>query len=462
MGRLTRRLAVLGLLAMLALGLAPVASAASWATFGTPTARSTFGTGVEFSQPVTLAKTISRAELLVTVADAIGPTVLETPTSNGTGPVTLALSFDTSGAALLYPNTKLVAQWRLTGKDDPTDVQLGPILRLTYDDDRFNWQTRAGTLVTVHWYQGTSAFGDQALAVAEDGVRKASELFGVTETEPVDFFVYADGGAFYDAIGMDPNSNVGGVAPPVPGLRTLFALVPPGQLIDPEVLAVIPHELTHLVIETAAGNPYHFLPRWLNEGLAVYESQGYDASDRGLVADAARSGTVIPLDGLVAGFPTGAGIFLPYAESVSAVDFMFRTYGADAVVSVVTSYKDGRTDDEAFQRGLGVDTGAFAAAWLASLGAQAPARYGPQPAPPGPIPSAWLASGGPGAPTATTTAGGPAVASAPATAPAPIAPGGTDSTPVVVFVVVIVISLGLLGLLVIRRGRRRPAGGPEA
>ncbi len=77
---------------------------------------------------------------------------------------------------------------------------------------------------------------------------------------------------------------------------------------------------------------------------------------------------------------------------------MVRTYGSDALVKLIRSYKDGRTDDEAFQAGLGVGTAAFAAAWLADLGAKAPTRYGPQPAPPGPIPSAWLAEGGLAAP----------------------------------------------------------------
>ena len=64
----------------------------------------------------------------------------------------------------------------------------------------------------------------------------------------------------------------------------------PSQIDDAWVGIVIPHELTHLVFDTAAGNPYHQPPRWLNEGLAVYESQGYDASDRGLVADAVGVG----------------------------------------------------------------------------------------------------------------------------------------------------------------------------
>ncbi len=124
--RLVRRLAALGLLASLALGLAPVASAATWATFGTPIATSTYGTGVEFSQPVTVDKRLARVELLLTVANAIGPTVVEVPAPSGTGPTTLDHLLDTTGDGHLLPNTPIVARWRLVAADDPTDVALGP------------------------------------------------------------------------------------------------------------------------------------------------------------------------------------------------------------------------------------------------------------------------------------------------------------------------------------------------
>jgi hypothetical protein len=459
MGRLTARLGVVGFVAALAIGLAPTAAAASWATFGTPTARSTYGTGIEFSQPVTIDKAVARVELLLTVADAIGPTVVVLPAPDGTGATSLSHLLDTTGDGHLAPNTPIVARWRLVAADDPTDTTLGPPVRVTYADDRYDWQTQAGSLVRVHWYDGSAEFGRRALRIAEDGVQKASDLFGVSESKPVDFYVYADQQAFYDALGPGTRENVGGEADA--SIRTLFALIPPGQIEDSWVGIVIPHELTHLVIDTAAGNPYHFLPRWLNEGLAVYESQGYDGSDRGLVAEAVSAGTLIPLDGLVGQFPTSSGgFFLAYAESVSAVDFLFRTYGTDALVTLVRSYKDGRTDDEAFKTGLGVDTAAFAAAWLASLGATAPERYGPQPAPAGPLPSAWLAAGGAG-PTSTAVAGPSAASTARPSAPVPAPGGGSDATLVVVLLVALA-GGGLLALYLARRGRTAPSGGPEA
>ena len=44
---------------------------------------------------------------------------------------------------------------------------------------------------------------------------------------------------------------------------------------------------------------------------------------------------------------------LAYAESASAVDFLIRTHGEDALVSLVRSYAEGRTDDEAFEAAIG-------------------------------------------------------------------------------------------------------------
>lgn len=374
-------------------GVPRVAAATDWADFGTPTATASFTNGVTFTQPVTVTQEVGRAELLLTVANAIGPTVIEVPGPAGTGATTLRYLLDPAADGYMPPNTSLIGRWRLVSADDPTDVEVGPPVRVTYQDDRFDWRSEAGDLVKVHWYEGSGAFGSRALQVGEDAVRQVADLLGVTESDPVDFFVYADQSAFYDALGPGTRENVGGQANSE--IRTMFALIPTDEIDDPWVGIVIPHELTHLVFDTAARNPYHFPPRWLNEGLAVYLSQGYDPSDRGAVEGAASAGTLIPLDGLTGQFPTSYERFsLAYAESVSAVDYLIREDGRDALVSLIRSYAQGRTDDEAFSAALGVDMTAFGEAWLDELGAAAPTRYGPQPAPEGPIPSAWLGVAG--------------------------------------------------------------------
>ncbi len=460
MRRLLPVMAALGLL----LGLVPVAVAAGPATFGTPTETSTFDTGIVFKQPVTIAGSIDRVEVLVTVADAVGPTVVEMPSAPAAGDSTLTYTLDTAGADHLIPNTPLVVRWRLFAADAPSIGVLGPELKTVYADDRFDWKTASSDLVRVHWYKGDAAFGAKALKLGEDEVRATSELLGVTETKPVDFFVYADQTAFYDALGPGAHENVAGTA--YAEIRTLLGLIPPGEIDDPLVAVRIPHEFVHLVFDTASKNPYHAPPRWLNEGLAVYQSEGYGSSDRGQVQDAARSGTLIPLDGLTGQFPNGDAFFLAYSESVSAVDFLIRTYGKDALVTLIRSYAGGRTNDEAFHDALGLDMTAFGAAWFKDNEARTTKKYGPQPAPSGPVPAAW-ASGGPGAlvgSPGTASGGGPGASGGIAvatTAPGAQAPANAPSgagwlAPVGLIIVAAIV----IAVLVARRRRRAADDAP--
>jgi hypothetical protein len=163
---------------------------------------------------------------------------------------------------------------------------------------------------------------------------------------------------------------------------------------------------------------------------------------------AASDGELIPLDGLRGQFPTsGVRFYLAYAESVSAVDYLIRTYGQDALVQLIRSYADGRTDDEAFTDALGVDVTAFDAAWLADLGAVASVRHGPQPAPAGPLPPDWAAGAGPVAATAGPGASAP---TRPGAAPEP-ARGLTSG--IVIAIAALVFGAAALILIAVRRPR---------
>jgi hypothetical protein len=411
-----------------ALGLALPGGAASLAlpratgsvSFGTPTATPTFGRGVDFTQPVTTSGLRPRrVELLITFPGELGPEVKELTSVGDISSTTLAYSLKETDRHL-YPNTEISARFRIVDGDGT--AYEGPPLSLVYEDTRFDWKTVSGPLVRVHWYVGDDGFGRRALAIGESGVAKAEALLKVTETEPVDFYVYADQKAFYDALGPGTRENVGGEA--LSEIRTLFALITPADISQTWVGIVIPHELTHLVFNTAVKNPYHFPPRWLNEGLAVYLSQGYDASDRSQVDAAARSGSIIPLTGLAGQFPTTRDQFsLAYAESVSAVDFIVRAYGnTTALVQLILAYKAGVTDDEALKEALHLDSARFDKDWQASLGASPPVAYGPQPDPPGPVPSGWSSTPENAAPTPAGTGVAGTASAAPSSAGAPTTP----------------------------------------
>ena len=416
--------------------IAPPPVAAADVTWGTPTATSTWAKGIDFRQPAGLQGDVVRVELLIDAQRSAGPLVRVVPTG-ATGNTTLSYFLETTSGGLL-PNTQMTARWRVVARDGT--ASLGPSLSVRYADTRFTWQTRADSLVRVHWYEGGAAFGDRALQIGTRAVATAGRLLGVTETEPVDFFVYASQAAFYDALGPGTRENVGGQADAA--TRTLFALITPGEINASWVEVVIAHELTHLVFDTAVANPYHFPPRWLNEGLAVYLAQGYEASDRSAVERAVAAGALMPLTSLAGQFPTTAGRFaLAYAQSVAAVDHLVRQHGEAALVRLIRSYAGGVTDDEAFRSALGTDLAGFDAAWRSGLNAKEPVAYGPQPAPGGPLPPDW-------------TAGGGAVATS--------SPGGSRPDAMMAVVLLIAGAVALvvgLGALVVRNRRR---GGPDA
>lgn len=367
-------------------------------TFGTPSAVSKFGTSITFTQPYSGA-TVKAAEILIQVPGDAGPSVFTiTRITSGS----LVFTMDTSSGGL-FPNTPVTANFEAVLADGTT--QQGPAIHVVYADDRFTWKTKTGKLVKLHYIEGSDAFAQQMLTLADGGVTKAASLFGISETQPIDYYVYPSQSVFQQ--GLNQPDTVGGVA--MPSFRTCYSIVAAGD--TAYSAQVMPHEPTHVVFADATGNPYHDPPRWLNEGFAQYVSQGYDSESRREVSQAVASGTLTSLLALTDFFPLDSQrIYLAYAEAVSAVDFMVRKYGQPAIPKLVKAYAGGASDDEAFTTAFGLDVASFNSAWLADNGVT-PVKYGPQPAPTGPLPSGWNGAAG----TVTT--------------PQPTAGGGSAATP---------------------------------
>jgi hypothetical protein len=223
------------------------------------------------------------------------------------------------------------------------------------------------------------------------------------------------------------------------------------------------------VFNEVTANDYHGPPRWLNEGIATFLSEGYGAIDQLTVTGAAANGTLIPLDGLAGFFPSPQEQFnLAYAESVSAVDFFTQRYGEQALWDLVRSYASGQSDDDAFVSATGADVAAFNADWFGHLGAQVRAPFGPQPAPPGPVPDSWQVdaspSAAPGSPDPSVPAGSqqpqssrnPARSVAPARPPSPAAGGGAGLFTGIAFgTLALVLVIAIVFVIQFSR-RRRP------
>jgi hypothetical protein len=413
---------------------------------------SAFPKPVSWSFGFSSAVAPQRVELLTQLqgSDAVfvtipGPTEIA---QRGTG------SWVVSGTDLgaVTPNTLYKARLRVTTVDG---IFVGPEASVLVSDERFHWNVRESDRLRLHWYSGGADFAARALRVGEDGVTHAEAFMGVHLPTKVDIFVYADEGPFRDAIGSGSPENAAGV--PFSGIATLFALIRPEQIDSSWVGEVVPHELTHLVLGAGTG-PGVQVPLWLNEGLAVYLSRGDTNADRQMVRDAIRDGTLVPLDGLAGNFPTNAQgdrSIAAYAEAVSAVAFMDRTYGQPSIAKLIGGFATVGAED-AFMDALGVDQATLGSQWLQSLGVRTPKVYGPQPAPPGPLPSDWL-----GPPPVA----GQVPTASPTAAPSAAEPGtnggggegqGASAVALGILLVTVLLATAALAAAILQRRRRTP------
>ncbi len=431
---------------------------------------STFNKGIDFSARLDASEAPRRVELQITFPAATGPFVIDLadPGADGTayrptaGSQGLHYTLDTSGSGHIMPNTPISYRWVAYPQGGGEPVR-SEATSYRYADETQQWQTLRDGIVTVHWTRRSDAFAQKAAAIAVTAISTDATLLGIHETTPVDFFIYGDDASFRAALGPGVRENVGGEA--VTEIRTLFAELTPDVLNDPWVGIVITHELTHQVIDDATSNPYRSLPRWLNEGVAVYQSERDTSRYRGMVQDAAASGDLLPLTALGWQFPTDPQkTLLGYAESVSAVDHVVRTYGKDALVKLILAYKDGPTDDEALTAAIGKNMADFQTEWYRAIGATPPSQFGPQPAPSGPLPSGWtgpaVTQGPAGSPAAAASSSPEAAATAtaaptasPATVPASSAGSGSSTDLALILIALIIVSGAALAGIVIA-GRR--------
>lgn len=406
--------------------------------FEAPSATSTFPTETSWRQAFRSPSEPIRVELMTRLEGTETWLVQEVPfTATAAGAYEVAYT----DLGFQLPNSRLEYRFRVTPEGGAPET--GPVARLAIDDERVDWQTLEGDVIRLHWQAGDESFARRALRIAEDSVAETAALLGVTETEPIDFFVYADDEDFQSALGPGTKEFVAGRA--IAEIRTLFAEIKPTEIGSPWLSIVVPHELAHLVFDTATANPYHPAPHWMNEGLATYLSEGYSEGQRQRVANAIDRGTLLPLASLTDGFPSDREelFYLGYAEGASAIDFFVRTYGQERLVQLIRSYGDGVTDDEAFEAATGEGFAAFESAWLADVGADVPKTYGPTEARPGRAPVGW--------------AGGN-VAGPSETPPDELGSSASGIPPLAVAVALIV-ALGLVLVAVVMvRGRRRLGG----
>ena len=259
----------------------------------------------------------------------------------------------------------LTYHWIITLNDDVVVETSSNVV--TWIDDRFDWDRVDGPGIEIYSYDRSDGFEDLMLEVGSQAVVDLTALYQPEVTFPIRIWVYESGEDYAGTLAENSQGWSAGSA--YPDLQVIQAVIPDDS--DSEVLRVIPHEISHQVLNLATLNPYNAPATWIDEGLAVLAQTGGENLYRTVVMNAAREDELISLRSLISSFPyDAAGARLAYAQSFSAVQYLVAVYGEDAVLAIVDAYEAGNSHNDVLLAAIGLSIDEFDADWRAHLEVQ--------------------------------------------------------------------------------------------
>ena len=271
--------------------------------------------------------------------------------------VTASWTWDMRKTGGLPSGTVVEYWWTITdasGNSYKTTSQ-----QISFDDNRYPWQSITEGDITLYWYYGDDSFAQELMLTCQQALTRLAEDTGAYLEEPVRVYIYASSYELRGAM-VFPQEWTGGVA------YTSYGTIAIGinqANIDWGKRAIV-HELTHLVTYQMTSNPYNSIPIWLNEGLSMY-AEGemeavYDAYLRQAVAQDALI-SVRSLSSPFSAYPEQS--YLSYAQSLGLVEFLIDGYGQNRMFELLNTFKQGSSYDAAFENVYGFDMDELDALW---------------------------------------------------------------------------------------------------
>ena len=246
-------------------------------------------------------------------------------------------------AGLLRPFARIFFWYRLTLQGG--GIYTSPQFSFDYVDNRFPWQTLEDSSVRLHWFAGDISFGQAAFDLAHIGLQVVNVLIpatplGLRQNEPVDIYIYATPTDVQNAFSLGGRPWMASQASPDLSVALVSISAGAGQTIAMQ--RQIPHELAHVMLYRHTGAAYNQLPTWLREGIASLAELYPNADYVQVLGVATQNQTLLPITDLCGLFPQDAsGALLAYAESASFTRYLYDTYGASGLLTLIQAYSDG-------------------------------------------------------------------------------------------------------------------------
>ncbi len=131
---------------------------------------------------------------------------------------------------------------------------------------------------------------------------------------------------------------------------------------------LVKHEIVHIVFGLYVGENLANVPRWFNEGIAMYFADDWGYSNYWTILTAVVGGALLPLYTIADEFPERAyKAHIAYSESYSIIDFIVKRYSKEALRECIRELAEGRPFDEALASSTGASIEWIESRWLKEL-----------------------------------------------------------------------------------------------
>ena len=232
--------------------------------------------------------------------------------------------------------------------------------KVQYSD--FEWQFIQSEHFDIYFTKGGLGLAEFTAQVAEDSYELIRADFRYDLVDRIKILVYNSHNDF-------GQTNVD-LSPPeesVGGFTEFFKnrVVIPYEGEWEKFRHVIHHELTHAVMlqmvygagaqSIIRGLTQFQMPLWLIEGLAEYESRGWDIESDMFIRDATLNGYIPPVPYL--------GGFLAYKGGQSVLNYIAERYGDEKIGELLGKAKINKNLDRGLKKAIGIDTEELTERW---------------------------------------------------------------------------------------------------
>lgn len=216
----------------------------------------------------------------------------------------------------------------------------------------------------IYFHEGGETLAEFVAEIAEQSYGELQENFRYELIDRITIVVYNSHNDF-----QQTNLSLGPPEESVGGFTEFFKnrVVIPYEGDWEKFRHVIHHELTHAVMlqmvygsgmqAILSGMARSHLPLWFIEGLAEYESRGWDTESDMFMRDAALNGYAPQIDDL-----SRYG-FLAYKGGQSVLYYLAQKYGAEKIGELMNKVKITKSLERAVRQSLGVEINDLSKSW---------------------------------------------------------------------------------------------------